>query len=163
MKKAKILIFVSLIFVLTLVAVPGAWAAEGNGTVPTLPVEPGGGPFPESKGFDAVPQNEAEPWATSDDPLVCNPTFNLWDDLTAAPDPLAGKWLFGYGWLSCAPATVCFPVESGYATKIYYYSPSYGWVTPGLPTSTMTVGTVKYRCADAPAPGYYGLMGAGAP
>ena len=151
MKSVKVLMVAFLVVVLALASTISVGAVQGNNTgIEYPPIMPDDG---YQDGY----------WNVGKTKLSAAFAYSGDQDISSykvIPDPGKGKRVIEYVFVGDAPTKVCFPIKIGSTTKIYFENPNTNeWVQPGLRTKNEIHFSVKYRCADAIANGYYGLIG----
>jgi len=154
MKKFKLIILFAFAAVLVAISANSALAGEGIGNDPGLTMPPA---IPDD-GFIDGTWNTGKTKLSS--PFAYSGNQDVDVDITyiSYPDPGKGKTVFHYIFVADAPTKACFPVQLGSRTYVYFDHPIRDeWVK--LKTKTEIHHHVKYRCAEVPANGYYGLIG----
>ncbi len=149
MKKQKILVITVVAILLTLLMTISALAYGNDPDLTTPPAVPD---FGFNDGY----------WNTGKTKLSSPFSYNGDQDVTVKttnyPYPGKGQTVYHYIFVGDAPTKVCFPAELGATTNVFYHHQIRDeWVK--LRTFKEIHHSVKYRCAEAPAVGFYGLIG----
>ena len=149
MKKVKIVVLFSLIFIIILVGTTVVLAAGNDG--PVMPPRLPAGAFDDDY-FNVGKTKLSSPFAFSFQQILLS-TEGL-------PDPGKGKAVYYYSYIGGAPTKVCFPHIFGSSSRVFGLSTVlWKWVQPGLATKTEIYDSIKYRCAEVTSNGFYGLIG----